>query len=55
MNLKDSDKKFYIRAKDFLRENSPEFITPEIIESYMSLPSPLMSKFTLNDLSLLSG
>lgn len=50
MNTEQHDKYVYDEAKRFLLANTPDEITTEIIDSYLSVPPPTHHKIPLNDI-----
>ena len=50
LNQQQKDKKVYEEARSFLLASTPDEITEEVLESYLSLPSPIHKNISLNDL-----
>ncbi len=50
MNQQQKDKQVYDEARSFLLSSTPDEITEEILESYLSLPSPTHDNISLKDL-----
>lgn len=50
MLLAERDAYFFNKAKQFLIEQTPESITTEIVDSYLSVPLPTKNTFELNDI-----
>lgn len=50
MNRQQKDKFVYDEARKFLLANTPDEVTVEIIDGYLSLPSPTHNNLSINDI-----